>query len=359
MAKAMRARVQLTAARVIARLPDRVKIALSGEPPLVVNGHQLDPQVQLLRGIRRRRGFSGLIDPSIAAGRARYQRETQLFRGPMTEVGAVRDFEIPGPAGLLRVRHYSSRLRAGALASQAAAERAPLLVYLHGGGFVIGGLDTHDEPCRILCRHANIHVLSVDYRLAPEHPFPAALDDAQVAFRWAKANAESLGADPDRVTIGGDSAGGNLAAVVALGQHGAAAGLLIYPATDMQTPRASQQLFAEGFLLTLRDRDAFYRHYTHGTGARHDDPRLSPMKAADLSHAAPALVVVAGFDILRDEGEAYASALQRAGVLVRVLHFPGLEHGFIHLTGICTAARRAMLAIAQGWREVIASVGPV
>jgi acetyl esterase len=343
MASRIAARAQLVAVRFIARLPDRVKVALSGEPPLVVDGDRLDPQVQLLRSLRRRRGFTGLIHPSIAAGRARYRRETRLFRGPITAVEDVRDFEIPGPAGPLRARLYSS-----------AARRAPLLVYLHGGGFVIGDLDTHDEPCRLFCRHAGTHVLSVDYRLAPEHPFPAGLDDAIKAFEWARANAESLGADPARVGVGGDSAGANLAAGVALAREGVAAQLLIYPATDMTTARASHQLFGEGFLLTLADRDAFYRHYTRATGVRREDPRVSPMNAPDLSPAPPALVVLAGFDILRDEGEAYANRLRRAGVPVRTLRYAGFEHGFIHLTGVCPAARRAMVAIAGEWRDIAA-----
>jgi acetyl esterase len=127
----------------------------------------------------------------------------------------------------------------------------------------------------------------------------------------------------------------------------------------MQTPRASQRLFAEGFLLTLRDRDAFFHHYTHGTSACVDDSRVSPMRTADLSNAPPALIAIAGFDILRDEGEAYASALESAGVPVRVLRHPGLEHGFIHLTGVCPTARRAMLAIASEWGELLQGRVPV
>lgn len=342
-------RVQCAAARLLARLPPRVQIALSGEPPIVIDGQRLDPQVQLLRSIRRRRGVPGLIEPTIAAGRERYRRETRAFRGPMTGVDAVRDSEIPGPAGVLRVRHYAP-------IQPSAAGPAPLMVYLHGGGFVLGDLDTHDEPCRILCRHAGVHVLSVDYRLAPEHPFPAAVEDAEAAFAWARAHAAPLGADPERVTIGGDSAGANLAAVAAIAGRGGgpAAQLLIYPPTDVRTRRRSHQLFGEGFLLTLRDCDAFFHHYSDGTGTRADDPRVSPLKAPDLSSLPPALVVLAGFDVLRDEGEAYARALQAAGSVVRVLRFPDLEHGFVHLTGVCPAAAGAMVAIAREWSGLIA-----
>jgi acetyl esterase len=372
MRSSFREQAQCGVARVLARLPDRVKVALSGEPPVVVDGLQLDPQLQLLRSIRLRRGARGLLAPSIPAGRERYRRETRIFRGPMTQVAAVKEFEISGSAfaqalrrgnpAPLRVRHYAPHVRNGAStkAHDATAAR-PLLVYLHGGGFVIGDLDTHDEPCRILCRHAGVHVLSVAYRLAPEHPFPAAVDDAQTAFAWARANAASLGADPRHVAIGGDSAGANLAAVVSL--TGADASrpdgqLLIYPATDLETARPSQQLFADGFILTMRDREAFYRHYVNGNETGRNDPRLSPMCAQNLASAPRALVVVAGFDPLRDEGDAYASALQDAGGVARVLRFPTMEHGFIHLTGVCPAARRAMLAIANAWRELLDQTNP-
>ncbi len=161
--KWLRERAQYAAVRLMSRLPASVKIALSGEPPVIVDGQQLDPQLQLLRSIRRRRGTPGLIEPSIAAGRARYRRDARVFRGPVTAVGSVRDLEVPGGSGPLRARHYTP---------PDCRPAAALTVYLHGGGFVIGDLDTHDEPCRLLCRLAETHVLSVAYRLAPEHPFP-------------------------------------------------------------------------------------------------------------------------------------------------------------------------------------------
>jgi acetyl esterase len=328
--------------RVLARLPDRVKIALSGEPAIVIDGQRLDPMVQLLRGIRRRRGFAGLLHPSIEAGRRRYRRETRVFRGPTTPVGHVREFEIPACGRPLRVRHYAPPGRGS----------PSLLVYLHGGGFVIGDLDTHDEPCRLLCRYASTHVLSVEYRLAPEHPFPAAVDDAQSAFLWARANATALGCEPRHVAIGGDSAGANLATVAALAvapDERPAAQLLIYPATDVATDRASHSLFGETYLLTRADRDAFFRHYAGHVSAT--DPRVSPLRAGLLASAPRAFVVVAGFDILRDEGDAYADALRNTGVAVRVLRFPALEHGFIHLTGVSPVARRAVEEIAANWRN--------
>jgi acetyl esterase len=341
----LRDRARCLAMRAMAHLPDRVKIWLSGTPPVIVDGQQLDPQLQLLRSIRRRRGMPGLLEPTVAAGRARYRRETLAFRGPMTKVAAVRDLEIAGPSGPLRARHYAPD----------DGEGAPLTVYFHGGGFVIGDLDTHDEPCRILCHYAGVHVLSVEYRLAPEHPFPAALEDATAALAWAQANAATLGGDPTRVSIGGDSAGANLSAVVCcLTSRGKPplAQLLIYPPTDGTTPRRSYELFGEGFFLSAKDRAAFGRYYAAGA-TPHDDARRSPLRASDLSNLPPALVITAGFDPLRDEGEAYAQALATAGTVTRLEKYPSLGHGFIHMTGVCPAARRAMLSIAREWRALL------
>jgi acetyl esterase len=339
-------RLQVAAVRLVARLPDGIKIALSGEKPIVIDGQRLDPQAQFLRSVRRRRVRYGLIEPSVEAGRRRYRSQAIIFRGPTMPVGAVRDFEIPSGAHRLPVRHYAPAL---------ANERAPLLVYFHGGGFVIGDLDTHDATCRLLCREGRSHVLSVAYRLAPEHLFPAAVDDARAAYRWALANAESLGADPARVGVGGDSAGGNLSAVVSLLERlerPPVAQLLIYPSTDASAPRVSHTQFDSGFALTRHDCKSCFRCYT---GRRVDlhDPQISPLRAPDHSQAPPALVVVAGFDVLRDEGEAYADALTQAGVAVRVLRFASLEHGFVHMMGVCPTAERAVVEIGRAWREVV------
>jgi acetyl esterase len=337
--------MQYIAVRLLAQVPDRMKIALSGEPAIVVEGQQLDPMVQLLRASRRRRGFQGLIHPSIEAGRRRYRRETRDFRGPATAVRDVRELTIDGPAGALRLRHYIP---------DSTVAPVGLLVYLHGGGFVIGDLETHDEPCRILCRHGATHVLSVDYRLAPEHPFPAAVEDATAAFAWACANASTLGCDPGRVSIGGDSAGANLAAVVALSapvECRPAAQMLIYPATEVGVSRPSQSLFGDGYLLTRRDCTAFFRHYVGDS--RTTDARVAPAAMGNLSAAPPAFVVIAGFDVLRDEGEAFAAALGDAGVAVRLERCLAFEHGFIHLTGICPSVRRAMHRIGHEWSAFV------
>lgn len=340
-------RIEGFAGRALSRLPASLAVRLSGAPPVVSEGMTLDPHVQLARAMRRRRNPHGLCEPTLEEARARYRRETLIFQWPRTPVAAVRDLEIPGGAGQpLRLRHY---------APDAAGQR-PLTVYLHGGGFVIGDLETHDEPCRILCRHGRMHVLAVEYRLAPEHPLPAAIDDARAALRWAQDHAAELGADADRIGMGGDSAGANLATVVSLQTRAArppAAQLLIYPPTDSRTERPCQALYGAGYFLDQADRDAFDAHYLGGTGVDGGDWRVSPLYATDLSGLPPALLVTAGFDLLRDEGEAYGEALEAAGSPVRRLRLEAHGHGFLHMTGISPGARAAMEEVAAAWREVL------
>lgn len=341
-------RVRGTLARAAMRLPVPMRRVLSGRPAISVDGQTLDATLQFLLAVRGRVGDRPLTHGEPAEARARHRREILSVRGPATPVGAVRTLSIPGGAGALRARYYA--------APGQGAEPLPLLVFLHGGGFVIGDLDTHDEVCRLLARHARHHVLSVAYRLAPEHPCPAAIEDAEAAFRWAQRHAGALDADPSRIAVGGDSAGGNLAAVVAqrtARERPPIAQLLLYPPTDHVATRPSHALF-DGYFLTMADRNAFYAHYTQGATLAHDDPRLSPLRATSLAGLPPAFVVTAGFDVLRDEGEAYAAALQGAGTPCRVHREPTLGHGFVQLTGVCQAAHRATVSLAHQWRGFVA-----
>ncbi len=323
--------------RSLARLPGAVHVWLAREPIFVHEDDTLDPLMHLVRSHRRRLGHHGLAETSLQLARARFRRELRLFTGKRTEVGAVQELTLP--AGLA-ARHYAPVMPAG----------KPLLVFVHGGGFVLGDLETHDEPCRMLCRHGDMHVLAVDYRLAPEHPFPAALEDSLAALAWAQANARRLGADPARVAIGGDSAGGNLAAVVARLSTRAgnppAAQLLIYPATDARGDYPEPERW-EGFFLTLHDIEAFGRHYFGEADLDRQDPRISPLLAPDLEGLPPAYVVTASFDLLRDEGEAYVAALNAAGTRAELWRVPGLAHGFIHMTGVSPPARQAMIELAR------------
>jgi acetyl esterase len=349
-----RERVLGAVARKAAALPPRVQVALSGRPPVRVDGQQLDAGIQLMLAGAERTGAGSLArraageDPEDARENSR--SEAIAFAGRPTRVGAVRDLRVEGGAGSLAARHY--------VPAEPGAPH-PLLVYLHGGGWTTGDLDTHDEPCRLLCRHAGVHVVAVDYRLAPEHKFPAAVEDAGAALRWAQAKAGRLGADPSRVAIGGDSAGANLAAVASReAEQPPALQLLIYPPMDLTGGTRSRELFAEGFFLTRERREWFDENYFGGTGADPADPRLSPLLAPDLTGLPPSIVATGAFDPLRDEGEAYAAALGAAGVPVALRRAPGLVHGFVNMTGINHAARDAVLGVAGMTRAALALRGP-
>ena len=228
-------------------------------------------------------------------------------------------------------------------------------MFFHGGGWVIGTRASHDNAFRFLAKHAGVRVLSIEYRLAPEYPFPSATEDALAAFEYAVAKASDLGADPARIAVGGDSAGGNLAAVTAQqtvkrGGPAPAFQLLIYPATDFARRYRSRDLFADDLFLTDVHMKWFEGHYVP-EGTDLTDPRLSPLLADDLSGLPPALVVTAGFDPLRDEGEAYAEKLREAGVEVAVRRHADLIHGFLNFTGVGSRFREAVAETAGALRQ--------
>ena len=221
----------------------------------------------------------------------------------------------------------------------------PLLVYYHGGGWVLGSVESHDSVCRALCMQTPFAVLSVDYRLAPEAPFPAPLVDCVTATRWAHDNAAAIGCDPGRIAVGGDSAGGNIAAAIANMQAiPAVYQLLIYPVTDCNLGHPSHQENKDGPFLTHAGMKWFVHHYVSGTNASLDDPRLSPMFESDanLSAAPPACVITAEFDPLRDEGDAYAAKLARLGVPVSHIRFSGQFHGFVSLADFVDDGKAAL-----------------
>lgn len=250
-------------------------------------------------------------------------------------VASVEHVAIPGPAGDIGARVYRPET----------AGPAPTVVLFHGGGFVIGDLDTHDNMARTICRDCSAVVVSVDYRLAPEAQFPAAVEDAVAATRWAASRREELGGD-DRLAVAGDSAGGNLAAVVSQqlrdsGGPALAGQLLVYPATDVTGDYPSRTENAEGYFLDLPTMVWFIQHYA-ADAAVHQDPRLSPLRHTDLSGLPPAVVVTAEYDPLRDEGEAYARALSEAGVPAEVRRFDGMIHGFFDMGAYSPAAQAAI-----------------
>ncbi len=349
----MRQRIQRALVRALDALPPALQVALSARPPVRIDGQTLAPEQQLMLRLLALRREPPIASVSPQQARAGRRRLAAALGGPPEPVRAVEDLELDLPEALA-ARHYAPAREAGAAGGD------PLLVYLHGGGFVFGDLDTHDGLCRLLCRHARTHVLAIDYRLAPEHPFPAAAEDACAAFAWAAAHAEELGADPERVGVAGDSAGGNLAAVVAQqarqqGSREPALQVLIYPVVDFSAHRRSRELFGEGFLLTNADMDWFECSYLGGLdSAQVHDPRASPLLAEQLAGLAPALVVTAGFDPLRDEGEAYATALRAAGNVVLERRFPGYVHAFVSSAGVSRGAREAVIEIAGMTRGLFA-----
>jgi len=293
----------------------------------------VDPQIQVLLDARAK------LPPlhTLSVEDARAQMAARAIPGlRIPEVASVVNRDMQGPAGSLPLRIYTPH----------GTGPFPLMVFFHGSGFVVCSLDTHDPMCRNLCAGAGCVVVSVDYRLAPEHKFPAAADDSLAATRWAVANAAALNADPSRVVVAGDSAGGNLAAVVALrardeGGPKLAGQLLIYPVTDYHDPGwPSMQQNAEGYGLTRQGMAWFWDHYlADRSQAAH--PHACPIKANDLSGLPPAYVITAEYDPLRDEAEAYADALTRAGVATKMRRWDGMNHGFFFFPGLVDKASAA------------------
>ncbi len=263
------------------------------------------------------------------------------------EVASVRDFTIPGPDCEIPVRLYRG-------AGTAAEAKLPCVVYYHGGGWVIGDLDSHDVLCRRLANDAGCAVLSVHYRLAPEHKFPAAYIDSVAAMQYAVANPDALGIDGTKVAVGGDSAGGNLAAAAALAARDAGIKLthqaLIYPATDMAMTLGSYARITEGFPLVNRTMVWFINHYLRNEADKYDW-RASPLRAASLAGTAPATVVVAAYDPLADESLAYAKRLEQDGVLVNTAYFSGMIHGFVSMGKVLRQAENAIQAVELGLRQ--------
>jgi len=331
--------IQAGALRTAFNLPPRVQRALAGRP-VVIDGQTLSVDTQLRLRLERAARMPDPASLPVAEGRKEILRQTGLAAGNQP-IGAVRDFTVAGRPGRL----YTP------------SEPGPaLLVFFHGGGWMHGDLDSHDPACRFLAERSGVRVLAIDYRLGPEHPFPAAYDDCLAAYEWAVTNAESLGADPARLAVGGDSAGGNLAAVTAIeaARRGwpLAFQLLVYPATDFGEDTRSYELFGEGFWLTTQYMELGRECYLP-PGLDRRDPRVSPLHADLPAGLAPAYVVTAGFDPLRDEGEAYARKMVEAGVAVELKRFPDQIHSFFNVLVTGSSSRAATAEIAAHLRAAL------
>ncbi|RZL90879.1 MAG: alpha/beta hydrolase [Variovorax sp.] len=310
----------------------------------------LHPQARALLDFIAARGVPPTHTLDAIDARAFYRERRTATQPEPETVAEVRELSAPGAAGPIPLRLYRP-------AGSGVSDVLPVLVYYHGGGWVIGDLDTHDVLCRALCNGAGCAVVAVDYRLAPEHRFPAAFDDALAATRWVRQEAASLGVDAGRLAVGGDSAGGNLAAAVAIAARDAgdlpiAFQLLIYPATDQRRGHPSHTTNGQGYLLEKATMDYFHDHYI--VDARSDlDWRASPLLHDDLSKLPPALVLTAGFDPLRDEGLAFADALSAAGSAASCVCFERQIHGFITMGRLLDEANTAVGLCAAELRRAL------
>jgi len=310
----------------------------------------LDPQIKAILDLLAQSGTPSLASGTPEQARAAFRFTTVDMRDPSTlaPVGSVENTQIDGPGGEIPIRIYRP---------QTMTATTPTIVFFHGGGFVIGDLDTHDDAGRLLCHDIEAVVVSVDYRLAPEHRFPAGFDDCLAATHWVAANVATLGGDATRIAVAGDSAGGNLAAAVAIAARVAgprlAAQLLIYPAVDFHpdSDHPSRIENAEGFFLTQADMEWFREKYL--TDAEMLDPRASVLHVEDLSGLPPAVVGVAEFDPLRDEGEAYAKKLADAGVQTVLHRFAGLVHGFYGMGVLSPAAADAVRTLNGDFKKIL------
>jgi acetyl esterase len=315
------------------RLPKPALRRLAGPPKRNDRGDVLDQQTQAALRVTELLRFPKAYEQTPAEARDAFDRQVRLVDPSPPSVAHVEQCFCDGPTRRVPLRVYRP----------SSPQELPVLVYLHGGGYVIGSLDSHDGVCRRLAVGAQCIVVAVDYCRAPEHPFPASVDEAVAAFEWALEHASTFGGDPGRVAIGGDSAGGGLAAVVCHQQRDAgrpqpAAQLLIYPATDQTRSMPSHRLFSSGYYLDAPLKDWFVSH--HLGGAEHErDPRASPLFAERFDGLPPALLVIAGFDPLRDEDEAYADKLRAAGISVDQVAAPSLIHGFVNMAMVDAAAR--------------------
>lgn len=308
----------------------------------------LDAQIEWVLGLIEKSPYPPLHTVSPEEARRVFEETVTKLDVDPAPMAVCQDLAVPGPGGDIPVRLY------------AAAETGkpdPVMIYFHGGGWVVGSLETHDRVCRQFAAKAGIRVISVDYRMGPEHRFPAAIDDAWAVLNHAGANAAKFGIDHRRIAVGGDSAGGNIAAVVTqLAKITAGTApcfqLLIYPGTDMRGGHPSRRELAEGYGLTGKDIDWFRAHYLRDADDTLD-PRASPLLREDLHELPPAHVQTAGYDPLKDEGIAYVEKMRAAGVAVEHKHYPGMIHGYLNMSGAIDGAKAAIADAADALRRAL------
>ncbi len=307
----------------------------------------LDPQIEFIVEFVKKAKLPEIWQLTPDQGREQYQLRVDKLKFS-EPIFRTENRRIPGPASDLAIRIYTPR-------EIRTTEKLPVLMWFHGGGFVIGSIDTHDSVSRMLANQADCIVVSVDYRLAPESKFPAAVEDCEAALKWVALHAVEFGGDPACIAVGGDSAGANLATVIAILARDAAHPklvfqLLIYPCTAPEPETASHHKFRDGYVLTRHAITWFYRQYLK-SDKDEKDFRFAPLILDDLSGLPEAFILVAGYDPLRDEGVDYARRLIEAGNRVRLSNYDGMIHGFYLMGGAVDAARRAVSESAQVMRE--------
>ncbi|WZH37803.1 MAG: alpha/beta hydrolase [Microbacterium enclense] len=335
-------------ARALGSLPPAVLRAAAGAP-VTIDGNALHPAVQTSLKVMNSSPGARFEELPLPDARAHIEREAWTFASG-TRLAQREDISIPTRDGAVRGRVYRARLDRPARGT---------VVYFHGGGWVLGSIDSGDAVCRTLAVTTGMTVVSVDYRLAPEFPFPRGMNDAVDAFRWTRDNAARWGGTPGTVGVGGESAGGNLAAIISNVARDDDAGapafqILFCPVTDLSRKRRSYALFRDGFFLTETQMDWYAAHYLSGGGSA-DDPLVSPILTDDLAGVAPAYVAVSGFDVLRDEGVDYAARLEAAGVPTTLVTHTGQIHGFFNA---CGALRDAREAVAEAGRWAQSTLAP-
>jgi len=306
---------------------------------------KLDPQLKKILDSLDPAAEKPVEEMTPEEARTSWKADMAAVAGKPCTVASVSEREVPGPGGPLAIRVYTP--------DGMSDDPAPMLIYIHGGGYIRGDLDTHDDVCRFLCHHTPCIVASVDYRPAPENRFPDQIEDCYATASWLTDHASELGADPARIAIGGDSAGGNFACsttILARDKNGPkfCFQLLIYPVTDLASDNESKRLYSSGYLLNSMP---FYIQSYVRNDADLTDPLASPLRAADLSNLPPAFVLTAGFDPLRDEGQAYARKLQDAGVVVEHKCYESMIHGFVSITGLIDAAEIGLVDSAAALRR--------
>lgn len=329
-------RIEKYAAICIAKLPRALTTKLA--KPRCVDGQTLDSQLQIVLAVNNLKGGFETLG-GVEQARARYRHIAKILEAIGPAPGSIEDQEIATDNGAVPIRVYQPDVDGP----------RPCIVFFHGGGYTIGDLETHDGLCRRFCLEVGATVVSVDYRLSPEHPFPAGIQDCAAVTRWVLASADLLGIDAGRVAVAGDSAGGTYAAVVSQEVPGLAFQLLIYPGTEARFRTRSRELFGEGYGLDNTTADWFFEYYS--AGASMDHPRISPAASKTLSASPPTHIATAGFDILRDEGHDYAALLREAGVSCSLENHSSVGHGFVHITRIpaCDEATASLVdALRKG-----------